>query len=413
LPVVYFAFAHAALVTALLLVALWPQDIAGFFYHPKMLAAVHLVTLGWISSSIVGATYLVAPFALRTNLVAGKADSLACGAIVVGASGIVMHLWLEGYLGLVASGTLLFAGLAYVAHRVWGALRASRAPAGVRLLVALAWANVLLAGLYGLLLGANKALPFLPGAHLDWVLGHAHLAAVGWAVLMVVGIGYRLLPMFLPAEPPVGRSLVVCAALLEGGVLGLSLALPLAPGAAPAFAAAIVAGLGVFFFDVGRMLLRPRKRPPQLPVPDLGMLHAFQALVYLLLTAAIGLSMLLTAGWQPARIMIYGVFGLFGFLGQIVLGIGMRLLPVSAWTAALHHGGFDPSRPPAHAIPRRGLQHAVLVLWTLGVPALAVGLAGDRIPWVRAGGWLLGAAALLASVNFARIVRQAYPPRSA
>jgi cbb3-type cytochrome oxidase subunit 1 len=32
------------------------------------------------------------------------------------------------------------------------------------------------------------------------VFAYAHLAAVGWVSLMVVGVAYRLLPMVLPSE---------------------------------------------------------------------------------------------------------------------------------------------------------------------------------------------------------------------
>ena len=69
------------------------------------------------------------------------------------------------------------------------------------------------------------------------------------------------------------------------------------------------------------------------------MLHAFQALAYLIISVAIGLYMLFTPGWQLNWIMIYGVFGLLGFLGQIILGMGMRLLP-SPWNARGYGGAL-------------------------------------------------------------------------
>ena len=37
-----------------------------------MMTVVHLLTLGWITGSIVGAPYVAAPLALRTPLVAGR-----------------------------------------------------------------------------------------------------------------------------------------------------------------------------------------------------------------------------------------------------------------------------------------------------------------------------------------------------
>jgi hypothetical protein len=45
LPVLYFGVAHAALTVACLEVALDPRGVSGFFYHPRMLAMVHLLPI--------------------------------------------------------------------------------------------------------------------------------------------------------------------------------------------------------------------------------------------------------------------------------------------------------------------------------------------------------------------------------
>ena len=65
LPVLYFGVAHVAFTLACLAVALAPRGVSGFFYHSRMLAIVHLVTLGWITASILGSLYVVGPVALR------------------------------------------------------------------------------------------------------------------------------------------------------------------------------------------------------------------------------------------------------------------------------------------------------------------------------------------------------------
>jgi hypothetical protein len=52
-PLLYFGVAHLCLATALAALAVTPRSLVGFFYHPRLLAVVHLVTLGWISASIL------------------------------------------------------------------------------------------------------------------------------------------------------------------------------------------------------------------------------------------------------------------------------------------------------------------------------------------------------------------------
>ena len=75
--------------------------------------------------------------------------------------------------------------------------------------------NVFGAATMGVLIGFDKVYHFLPGYVLANVFAHAHLAAIGWASMMVVGVAYRLLPMVLPAAMPKGPSLWISAALLD------------------------------------------------------------------------------------------------------------------------------------------------------------------------------------------------------
>ncbi len=65
LPVLCFGAAHVALALAFGAVALDPRGVSGFFHHSRMLGIVHLVTLGWITASILGSLHLVGPIALR------------------------------------------------------------------------------------------------------------------------------------------------------------------------------------------------------------------------------------------------------------------------------------------------------------------------------------------------------------
>ena len=102
LPVLYFGAAHAALASASGAVALDPRGVSGFFYHARMLGIVHLVTLGWITASILGSLYVVGPVALRVWIPATWLDYTAF-AFVIGIVGMVAHFWLQEYGGMAWS----------------------------------------------------------------------------------------------------------------------------------------------------------------------------------------------------------------------------------------------------------------------------------------------------------------------
>src|SRR5438093_10443628 len=100
ISLLYFAFAHLCLGAAFAALAFGPRSLAGFFYHPRMLAVVHLVTLGWISASILGAIYLIGPLAFRMPLPARWTNHVAFGGFAVGVVGMVSHFWIDSPAGM-------------------------------------------------------------------------------------------------------------------------------------------------------------------------------------------------------------------------------------------------------------------------------------------------------------------------
>ena len=410
LPVLYFGAAHVALAFAFGAVALDPRGVSGFFYHARMLAIVHLVTLGWITSSILGALYLVGPIALRVWLPARWPDYTAYALVLIGIAGMVTHFWIQEYGGMAWSAATVGTGILVVGVQVVRRLRQAPLPRAVRAHIVLAFFNIFCAATLGVVIGFDKVYHFLPGFVLANVFAHAHLAALGWATMMVVGVAYRLLPMVLPAAMPSGPRLWLSAILLQVGVSGLFVTLLWRGPYAWIFALTIVGGLAAFLSQVIGMLRRRRPPPAGLRTPDLAALHAGSSFVSLIIASVLGLWLAFAEPTESTlRVaMAYGVFGLVGFLAQMVVGMEGRLLPTFAWYWAWANSGYKGPVPSPHEMPWRSGQEVAFVLWQFGVPALAGGLALDAVPFVRAGSWCLFAAALIDAVNVARILRYAF-----
>jgi hypothetical protein len=380
-----------------------------------MLAVVHLVTLGWISSSILGAFHLIGPIALRTVIRPGWADYLACALVLTGVSGLVSHFWIDNYSGMVWSAGTLLLGLAYVAARGCAAIIAAPVQAGVKLHIVLAFVNLLVAGILGMLIGIEKQLiHVLPGHVLHSVYAHAHIAALGWATMMVMGTAYRLFPMILPAAMPAKGRSWISAALVEGGLLVLFVGL-LADSLVAVRSATLllVAGLGAFFAQVAWMVRHPRPSPKGLQRPDFATWHAVQAIAYLAIAAALGVTLAFTpsAAWKVRAAMAYGVFGLIGFLAQMVVGVAARILPMFSWMQFYVASDFKVVPPSQYTMHSRRLQAAGFGLWTIGVPALAWGLSFDHWRAISAAASLLLAALACNAINAILIVRHAFPRR--
>jgi len=393
-PLLYFGTAHVSLGLACVLAGLWPQAVAGFFYHSWMVALVHLVTLGWITFSILGAIYIVGPIALGMPMPARRGDYWAYGCAIVGAIGMVAHFWIQEFGGMAWSAATVTAGILFVASRIVRALPQARMQPAVKLHLVFACLNIAIAASMGILLGFDKVYHFLPGFVLTNVFAHAHLAAIGWATMMVVGVAYRLLPMTLPSKMPGGRSMFASAILLEAGVLGLFVSLLFQSTWAIACAGLVIAGLTAFAAHVVGMVRLPAAKPPGAPRVDFAVLHAAGAAASLAAAAIIGIALLVLPA-SPTSLHLaaaYGVLGLIGFLAQMVVGMEARLLPLVTWYWAYERSEFRV--PPAAPLTMRDrtLQAMVLAGWTIAVPALAAGMFFEAAQLVSIGAWSLFAA---------------------
>ncbi|MDX1645252.1 MAG: hypothetical protein R3244_12925, partial [Thermoanaerobaculia bacterium] len=390
LPVGYLLFAHLCLLAAFLVAAVSPRSLGGFYYHPKLIAVVHLVTLGWLTSSILGALYLILPMALRSPLPARPADRWGFWLFVVGTLGMVSHFWIAEPSGMVWSALLVVAAIGRVGWRTLSALSRAPAPDEHRLPFFLAFANMLLAALLGMAIGIDKSIDILPGFTLHHVYAHAHLAVLGWVTFMVMGASYRLLPMMLPAAVPRGGDLTASAVTAEIGLLWLTTALAAGSDWAGPAALLYLAGLALFLRRLLWMRSHPKPAPKQLVRPDFGVLHLTAALAYLIAAIAVGMALL----WAPgaphgALAMVYGVLGLVGFLSQMVAGVSVRLLPLFAWLRQFAASGFVEIPPSPHAIVHRPLHRLAFWLWMVGPAILAFGLARPDAAATRLGGLIL------------------------
>lgn len=133
-----------------------------------------------------------------------------------------------------------------------------------------------------------------------------------------------------------------------------------------------------------------------------------QALIYLALATAFGVALVvLPLSEATLRVVLpYGVFGLIGFLAQMVVGIESRLLPLFAWYGAVGNRGVHGQLVSPHQIPDRAWQRLSFYLWVAGVPALAAGFYFNIAPILATtGAWCLLAAVVFGSLNSAWVLR--------
>ena len=407
-PLAYYASAHTGLAAAFLALVVDPAIPGASFYQPRFVALVHLLTLAWLTGSILGSFYVVGPLALRVPMVAGPGDWIAFVAFVSGVGGMVAHFWINSYDGMAWSAMLVFGAVVFVGWRAVRGLPRSTAPWPVAAHVALAFVNLLGAAILGMLIGFDRTRGFLGVSPLAMMFAHAHLAAVGWVMMMVIGLSYRLIPMILPAAMPTGRSLATSAIAIETGLGVLLVELLRDSGFVWIGALLIVVGIASFVIQIRNTVARRMPRPPALPRRDWSTWQTHAAFFWLIGAAGIGLA--LSVGLPDERrlsaMWIYGVAGLVGFLAQIVTGMQGRLVPLYAWYRAFGASG-EPPATAANALPSASFARPIFLLWTVGVPLLAYGLPAGNTLVIRVAAACLFAGVCVGASYIAHMMRAA------
>ena len=113
------------------------------------------------------------------------------------------------------SGGCVYAAILFLSVKIFAKLLRSRTQGFVKLHLYFGFLNLLIAASWGLLMAINKVHGFLRTSVTSNLFAHAHVAAIGWVCMIVFGISYRLLPMFLPGSPPKGATPWFIALFIE------------------------------------------------------------------------------------------------------------------------------------------------------------------------------------------------------
>jgi hypothetical protein len=375
--------AHACLLAAVAWMAVRPEAVLASAMHPDVLACVHLVTLGCVTTACLGAFHVVLPLTMRTAVRATAWDWSLLAITQLVAAGVAAHMWLQTYGGVGWSALLLLFALLVQLGRYARPVWRANAPRAMKLGCALAGVNLLAVVALGGGLAVHRSHPWLPHGWLQAITAHVHLALLGFVGTLLAAVGLRLLPMFLPAKPP--PAWLATTAVLGLGVGGLACGVgALQGGWLHVGRALLLVGALAWFAGWLSMLRRRLPAPAHLPRRLPAHLLMATGVASAAAAAAIGTCLWAGALTTPAW-PLYGSLLLLGVFVSFVLGVGQRLLPLAE---RLRTGHGDP-----HRLPGPWLPWLAAGAWTTGIAVLAVSLHLASAAGVRTSMSLLAVAA--------------------
>lgn len=402
-PLAYLVCAAAAFLVASLGVAWLGPELAGHYYHPRLLALTHTVTLGWVTLAIMGASYQLIPIVLERPIWSERLARWQLAILVVAVIGMVAHFHLGTWPGLATAAGLLGVGIALHLLNVGMSLRGLTQWTLTARLVVLAYGGLALTTLFGLILAVNRVWPLLPGEFFPTLHAHVQLALLGWVAPMILAVAARVYPMFFlsPAPRRVHSFLQLCG--LAAGVPAVVLGLLGVPGLLVAGALAVVMAAGAHAAWMCEMA-SGRKRPGL----DWGLRFVLTATAFLAPAAALGVAMAADRLAGPRVALAYAVVTLGGWISLTIVGMMLKIVPFLVWYRAYSpRAGREPVPTLAQlSWPRaEGLAYRLL---TGGVVLLAAAVLVGEPAWIRAAGAVLALGSLAFAAALARVLGHLY-----
>jgi hypothetical protein len=377
----------------------------GVFLTPHLLAVTHLAALGWLTMIAMGALFQFVPVVLDVPIFSERLGKVDFYLYLAGVLGLAFEMG-TGRLQTVAwpAGLLVLAIGLFLYNMARTLARVERWPlTGWFILAALTSLGLVVTA--GFILALNLIFGFVPLSQLAFVEAHAHLAALGWLGLLVVGVSYKLTPMFALSHPfdewRLGKAIFV---LLAAGVAGLFVSLLLRLGSFALLACWLVvaAGVGLYAWDYATMLRVRRRRPI-----DLTQQHNIAGVAGLVLATLLGLALLFTPVDVPlhARLQLaYAVMALTGWLGPTTLGQLYKIVPFLVWTHRFAPRMGKEKVPLLKDLYPQGLATAGFAGLLAGLVVAELGILTGVLPAVQAGFALATAGTAVAATNLIRVV---------
>jgi hypothetical protein len=350
------------------------------------LAALHLVTLGVLVMTAIGASLQLLPVATRQPVRSQRAPALiwwlyAPGvALVALGMGLAQPRWLALGAATVTAALVGFAVL--LARNLWHA----RGMPGV---VAHGWTALL--ALVALLASALLLTATWNGAPLvargSLLPLHVTFAAYGFMGMLVLGLSYILVPMFALAPAPDERrqrASFVCAAA------GLVLVVPASFGFAPRPFLLIAVGAGALAVALHLQAMRQALATGMRR--ELGRSFTLVRFAWGALVASLVIAVALALDAPVDHLGAwFGLMLIGGWLLTFLLGILQRILP---FLASMHAGpGVRPPTPASLTFDRPLAVHFVCHFAALALLAAALALENALLATLAAAVGATGAVA--------------------
>lgn len=402
----FYVYASLSFIAATLLLFTSALGFTGHYFHPKVLAVTHVMALGWGSMMILGASHQLVPV-----LIEGKLFSNLLGylSFVFAATGIIMLVWgfYHFHFGWVAQagGLMIIAAFLFYLINIAVSMAQSKTQNVHATFVFAGTLWVMITIILGVLMLFNFKYNVLAYDSLHYLSLHAHLGIVGWFLLLVIGVGSRLIPMFMISKYNHVARLWQIFYMINGALILFIVSFILWPSRIVYLISSLLIVLAIilfihFCYQAYKGRLR-RKLEPQLKI---SILSSWMMLVPAVVLGVLYATPLISPEFYRIA-LVYGFCIFFGWISAIIFGMTFKTLPFILWNKKYHQKAGLAKTPNPRALFSQPVFRTMLVFYFPGFLIFIAGLLMQEVIVLKVGAASLLIAAILFNANVFKMLR--------
>lgn len=333
----FYVYAAISLLAATILLLFSTEAFTQHSFHPHTLAITHVMALGWGTMMILGASHQLVPVLIEGRL---YSNTLAKLSFITAGAGIpfLVYSFYVFNLGWPAwtGGILINLGIIfYLVNLATSMLQSKKENVhAVFIFTAASW--LLLTTLIGFFLLINFTQLILAKDSVHYLSLHAHLGIVGWFLLMVIGVGSRLIPMFLISKYDNIKNLWIIYFLINAALVIFIFQFFFIHYSLFYLIPAIIILLslvmfGLYCYKAYRERIR-KHVDEQMKISLMAVFMIALPVFFLMI-----MLLLLSFSQQNTQLILaYGFTIFFGWITALILGMTFKTLPFIIWNKVYH-----------------------------------------------------------------------------
>ena len=407
----HFVFGALSLLLLAVLLFMSGTKLLEAYFNQNLIAITHIVVLGWASTIIFGALYQLIPVVFETALFSELLAKITFWVFVSSFLFLVYAFWTGSFTLLlpIAACSMFIAVFLFALNVLLSYKKAKKKSRTSKfVIVSIIW--FVITAFIGLLMALNFKYNFLTEVHLHYLKIHAAAGFIGWFLMLIIGVGSVLIPMFLISHNISKKPLNYTYYLSNSGLTLLIINWFLIKNKHLTSVSWLLIALGVLFFMF--FLIQAYKKRLRKKL-DIGMQYSFIAITSLLLPLIISFILKfyrLEFELLNNLTIFYGFSVMFGFITTLILGQTYKTLPFIVWLNKYKSLVGKIKTPLPKELYNTNIANIQFIFYLAFVLVEIIGILANNLLLVTIGNYIFLVVAILYNINIFYIILHKVKP---